>query len=401
MALRIITTRDRNGQEQWRYVDPRGIVRHPNTRAPMVPIVGPYGPTAVCAPETAEDRRTRTNRERLALMAADVWNVRHTATRPDAFMVDGIALRDLRGSLRTPDVWESPTWETIPTHPSVAHVPDRLPVHEVEALVHRIADQCDAFEMPGADVVIATSLDPMAVTRWSLMLEHMGTEILHAYGMPATRPDVLPKGKARRVVRTDPVAHTGQVRYALPRACRYGAIGKLPGSEERTRVVTFTADGVPMTTHEALTELRTTLAKASDGSRRGWVGFRPYVFVPAPRKAGRKATARRKADRAARAERNAATRAESGNGSRGPAVTPWARSTRSLAAAVATAGASDVVTYAESILRTSADGASVTLGPCTVVVHLQAEVVDHGGRAYPIREWCRRAALAHGAALTD
>lgn len=94
------------------------------------------------------------------------------------------------------------------------------------------------------------------------------------------------------------------------------------------------------------------------------------------------------ATQAKRAERSAS------KATRGKAVDPWSTATSQLKRTVENAGAEvaqSAITL-ESVLRTSATGATVTLAPgLTVTVH--AATVDSDGRSFPIREFARRAAL--------
>jgi hypothetical protein len=231
--------------------------------------------------------------------------------------------------------------------------------------------------MVDSEAIYGASRTPQQAHRWSLQLEAMGTQLLHNAGLPADRPDVWNPRRSRYLSRADRSAHKGTVRYALPSPVRYGAQRGHPR-------ITFRTDGVG--------ELLTLVGGKVDHTaqvRAAWRGHRRVTIAIA----ARQSSAIREAARAVKRE---AREAEGATSKRGPSVTPWGMSERSLPRAVAVKGLRDHVAALEAILRTSADGAAVTLSDgVTVTIEGGAQLVDQrSGAAYPVREWCRRAALA-------
>lgn len=277
----------------------------------------------------------------------------------------------------------------VPTHTRQGVRAVQAPIGITAAYWATWADEMDALAMPDPNVVIGASLDPMARHPWSLRLEHAATAFLAAHGDHLPRPDVYVPKHGRYVTRADVVAFRGLPRYERPQPCRYGRTGNLPAVEHRDIVrqgqVTDTTEWQAVTVAEYLT---TDLTFVHPTERRGWRGHRRITWSLAPRKArGDGATLKRKARKA---QRDAA----GVTGKRGRAATPWAMSERSLPRAVITAGATERAAILEDVLRTSADGATVTFGDVRVTIMGAAQVVDDQHGAYPVREWCRRAALA-------
>lgn len=325
----------------------------------------------------------------------------------------------------------------------------RKRAHVWEDYAQALTDSMDAVALPGALMlsaieydrtatrptsaqVIAASTRPMGRNGWSLKLEHDGTTLLHACGLPATRPDVWVKDLGTHVTRRDRVAYSGEDRYEQPQPCRYGVNGLQPSVEytetgtaeylttvqhdgsrwyprtERHPVVRriyvprlaetgrdipnpWPRPGAPrfvretvitMSLHSVRTDWETSPV-ADDGTRRGWRGHRRITWTAARRNAENRKRAARRAQRA----QAGATAA------RGPVVGPWSMSGRSLPAAITRLDLGARVATVEGILRTAAAGATVDLGAVSVVV-LDGSHVEHAGRAFPVREYARRFAIA-------
>lgn len=312
-------------------------------------------------------------------------------------------------------------WDAYADDLTAAQAPVMLPGQ----VVRWAANVEQTATRPTAAQVIAASTNPMGRSSWSLALEHLGTELLHAAGLPATRPDVWAVRHHTHVTRPDAVAYHGTARYTLPQPCRYGRSGHQPAVEyredgtaelltssaratlaRRAVVVTEYAPRVvrehPRTpgtdprfvdvwaVRESLVGRRTEYVidrLADDGTRHGWRGHRRITWTAAPKR-GRSA----KRD-AARSKARAKRTKVGATGTRGPVVGPWSMSARSLPVAITRRELADQVTALESILRTSAAGGRVTFGPVVVDV-IDGSHVAYRDHAYPIREWARRAALA-------
>lgn len=256
--------------------------------------------------------------------------------------------------------------------------------------------------------IVAASVHPMGLHRWSLKLEHDGSSWLKAYGLPTTRPDTLPKGKHLHVTTPDRVAYRGEARFTNPQPCRYGPSGHQPAWEMALPLVPGWTLAEYLTTSARerfarsahLIEQRDdtgrligrhvtfeTTELPDDGTRHGWRGLRRITWQNAPRARGR-SSARDAARSVKRSARATVTTAK-----RGPAVGPWSLSDRSLPVAVRSRGLETIVDRLEIVLRSAADHALVTFGSVTVELVGPSSVL-FGDRAYPIREWSRRAALA-------
>lgn len=267
--------------------------------------------------------------------------------------------------------------------------------------------------------VMAASLDPMGYATWSARRESIGTRVLRAANLPATRPDVWNPNTRRHVTRPDAVAFRGTARYQVPRPCRYGKNGLQPASMFTPGLVWAVdlAGQVEPITLAVIEELLTSLARPTverypvlverrdetgrlierltttglvtlpdDGTRRGWRGHRLVTWS-----AGRQSTARKQARQARRAERAAVGAPAS---KPGRAVGPWAVSVKNLARTVERRGLVEQASTLEAVARTASRHAVIEFSDgTTVTVEGNAEVMANG-RAYPVREWARRAALA-------
>lgn len=252
--------------------------------------------------------------------------------------------------------------------------PAELPHDPLTADVVRV--RAAAVTLPAAHVRIAASCDPMSAHPWSLELEHLATQFLHAHGERGPRPDVWSRRHGSHVARPDRVAFRGVARFALPQPCRYGKCGNEPAAMGNLAT--------------KVTELLTVRTGGEGRTRVAWRGHRRFTLTLSERVSAERAEARAKA-RKARAEVAAV-------GKRGPAVGPWALSPRSLPAAVERD--LDVAALAERIeqvLRSAHAGDAFGLigADATVtVIDRGAATVEYADTAWPIREWSRRAALA-------
>ena len=232
------------------------------------------------------------------------------------------------------------------------------------------------IELPAANVRVAASCDPMSAHPWSLELEHLATQFLHAHGERGPRPDVWSRRHGSHVARPDRVAFRGVARYALPQPCRYGKVGNEPAAlgNLQTRV----------------TELLTVRTGGEGHTRVAWRGHRKFTFVLAARRSEEEVQARVKA----RAERTAAKAV----GKRGPARSPWSLSPRSLPAAIKRdVNVAALAERIEQVLRSAHAGDTFGLigADATVsVIDRGASEVMFSDTAWPIREWSQRAALA-------
>ena len=246
--------------------------------------------------------------------------------------------------------------------------------------------------------VINASVDPMGVQPWSMALENIGTRLLHAHGVrSAQRPDVYSRRHGQHVARPDRVAFKGTVRYSLPQPCRYGKVGNEPAQTTRDAVRLVDVSDVPHWATVPVTELLVMPRQRREGGawvpntgtvRVAWRGHRTITVQLA---------SRRSETERARATKRAAQRATDKVAARGPAVTPWALSPRSLPAAVKRDP--HTLQHAErleSIVRTLSLGESVDVsdGAVITLTDRSAATVVYRDVAYPAREWSRRAALA-------
>jgi hypothetical protein len=298
-----------------------------------------------------------------------------------------------------------------------AEIDAAMPVHGPVVPVAFFAPDLDQAGTATAAQVMAATTDPMGRADWSLRLEHAGTGILRANGLPATRPDVWSRRHGQHVTRPDRVAFRGVARYVIPQPVRYGRSGRedavtyrppvvlhhhvvsdVPAWQLFTRADLLTTSRRPVGPMVAtvtddrdntgrLVGRRVTWERAKvrdDGRRHGWRGHTHTTWTVAVRGDGY-------ARAAARAERATA----GAIGKRGAARGPWSLAARSLPRAMARdTVAADRARTLESILRTAASDAVLTFGTVTVTVVGNAEAIAHDGRAWPVREWTQRAALA-------
>lgn len=251
---------------------------------------------------------------------------------------------------------------------------EELPHDPLTADVVRV--RAAAVTLPAANVRIAASCDPMSAHPWSLELEHLATQFLHAHGERGPRPDVWSRRHGSHVARPDRVAFRGVARYAPPQPCRYGKAGNEPAALGNLAT--------------KVTELLTVRTGGEGRTRVAWRGHRRFTLTLSERVSTERTEARAKA-RKARAEVAAV-------GKRGPAVGPWALSPRSLPAAVERdLEVAALAERIEQVLRSAHAGDTFDLigADATVtVIDRGAATVEYSDTAWPIREWSRRAALA-------
>jgi hypothetical protein len=292
-------------------------------------------------------------------------------------------------SLTTDSVYVEPRWDYLPQRGVVSVMHKRRTAQEVCDAVAAWADEwANVAPMTGA-ATLAASVDPMGAHRASLALEHAATQLLACYGDKLPRPDVWSRRHHAHVARPDVVAFRGLPRYELPQPCRYGRTGLHAASETRQAVRLVNVSDTPEWAHVAVQELLTTLP-GTGLTRQAWRGHRRVTLALAGRRQG----AGVRAARAAAAAARQAHRQAQGAGKRGKAVSPDDMATASLPRAIAARGLADVVAALEARVRLAADGQALTFGSVSVSVLGAAQVMTGAGRAYPVREWARRAALA-------
>jgi len=218
------------------------------------------------------------------------------------------------------------------------------------------------------------SLDPQRPPRAVLALEHGATAFLAAHGEHLPRPDVWDSQHRRHLARTDPIAHAAKARWT-------------PDNPVVVHSGEAIDDDVTLAEHGyRLTHLPVTLCPTDEetisGARRGWVGHEfVRFFVQPDRDHVRKIT---------RIER-----AEVTSTARGPAVSPWECTERSVRRQVM--ARDELVEAATSIcdvLRTSVIGTAVPLDGGAVVTVIGVDAVAWSGTTWRMLEWSRRAALA-------
>lgn len=320
--------------------------------------------------------------DRLTDMLAAEWFTAHAAELPADVSSGSVqarwsARRAIRAARRQVDAWN--------VH--AAELDTLRPVHGPTVPVDSVIEQPQTAT---ADMVIAASCNPMGQARWSLALEHAGTAMLKAHGLPATRPDVWSRRHGQHVTRPDRVAFRGTARYTLPQPVRYGRSGMQEAAtftDPRTLHHHVVTD-VPAWQTFSVAELLTADASPDRTSdvRHGWRGHRRITWKVASRTTDR---------HPARATARAARAATGATGKRGKAQGPWSLAVRSLPRAIARdTDAAARAAALESLLRTAAADGVLTFGTVTVTVVGNAEAIAHDGRAWPVREWCQRAALA-------
>lgn len=223
-------------------------------------------------------------------------------------------------------------------------------------------------------IVQASAVDPGGYFPAAYRLQRAATAFFAEHGEHHPAPDVFDVRRHHYHSRPDRVAFRGVQRVRIPRPCRY-----------ETTTTDRTATGI-----DGQTELQTRLtwayycqcgAPKRDACLcpvRGWTGHRFTVF---PRTI-----------RGTRAVKRSARPV--GTGTRGPIAgnSPWTLSERSLARAAARVA--DIAADLESIVRTTADGTTITFVDGTTVRVIGAAQVHTRDRAFPVREWSRRAALS-------
>jgi hypothetical protein len=290
-------------------------------------------------------------------------------------------------SLTTDSVYVEPRWDYLPARGITTRKHTARPtVGQVGAALQEWADEYADLPAMTPAATLAASVDPMGAHRASLAIEHAATRFLAAHGEHLPRPDVWSRRHHAHVTRPDVVAFKGLPRYELPQPCRYGRTGAHAAVETRRAVRLVGLSDTPEWQTVDVAEYLTTLP--GEGlTRQAWRGHRRITLTLRGKTRGA-------AEQATRAAAKAARAMVTGAGARGPAVDPFDRSAATLAAACKARNLSHVVTTLESIVRTSTDGATLTFGPVTVTVMGAAQVITAQGRAYPVREWARRAALA-------
>lgn len=218
------------------------------------------------------------------------------------------------------------------------------------------------------------SLDPQRPPRAVLALEHAATAFLAAHGEHLPRPDVYDVTHRRHLARTDPIAHAAKVRWT-------------PDSPVVVHSSSALDDDPTLAEHGyQLTHLPVTLCPTDDevitGARRGWVGHEFVRFFVQPDRTHTRKVAR-------------IERAEITTTKRGPAVSPWECSERSVRRQVM--ARDELVAAATSIcdvLRTTTVGTAVPLEGGAVVTVVGVDAVAWSGTTWRMVEWSRRAALA-------
>lgn len=268
--------------------------------------------------------------------------------------------------------------------------------------------------------IMFASSNPMGYARWSMALEHEGSGLLRAMNLPATRPDVWNAAKRTHVARPDSVAYRGQTRFARPTPCRYGKSGHQAAveyveanvwavtgdAEISARADTWShAELLTMLTRnrtarypvaiEARDDIGKLISRRTEycsvklpdnGLRRGFRGHRAIEWATAPRVSRKRSTARV----AARAARSAV----GATSARGRSVGPWSIAERSLPRAIAARDLTATVTAIETMIRMATDHMVTFPNGTVVTISGPSQVVTATGRAYPVREYSRRAALA-------
>lgn len=246
------------------------------------------------------------------------------------------------------------------------------------------------IELPAANVRLAASRDPMAAHPWSLQLEHLATQYLHAHAERGPRPDVWSRRHGSHVARPDRVAFRGVARFALPQPCRYGKCGNEPAAVTRDAVRLADMSDTPNWSTVPVTEYLTVRTGGTGRTRVAWRGHRQITLTLSDRVSVERRASRSKA-RKARVEAAAV-------GKRGPAVGPWSLSPRSLPAAVKRdAAVASLADRIEQVLRSAHQGDSFDLigdDATVTVIDRGASEVLFRDTAWPLRDWARRAALA-------
>lgn len=275
---------------------------------------------------------------------------------------------------------------------------------------------------PTAGQTIHATRDPMRPTKWSLELEAGGSVFLRHTGQPFTRPDVLDRNTGLHVTRPDHICHAAVKRYVNPQPCIYGRNG-YQDRVEWCRVFAVDTAGTVENTDTKIGRYLTTRRRiktarhyvtvierdsdtrsvlgpleqgriinrrmitvteklADDRLRHGWRGHQRIVWELAPLRGGKQAI-KRAAKRAARVP---------GASSKGRNIGPWSMRADNLARAITGRGLADAVTAVETALRMT-DG-PLTFANGTTVTVMQGVEIMHADKAWPVREFSRRAVLA-------
>lgn len=272
------------------------------------------------------------------------------------------------------------------------HAVDKVPAEldKDPLLAEVVKARAAEIELPAANVRLAASRDPMAAHPWSLQLEHLATQFLHAHGERGPRPDVWSRRHGSHVARPDRVAFRGVTRLALPQPCRYGKCGNEPAAVTRDAVRLADVSDTPNWSTVPVTEYLTVRAGGEGRTRVAWRGHRQITLTLSERVSAERAASRSKA-RKARVEVAAV-------GKRGPAVGPWSLSPRSLPAAISRdVKVASLAERIEQVLRSAAQGDSFNLigdDATVTVIDRGASEVLFRDTAWPLRDWARRAALA-------
>lgn len=236
------------------------------------------------------------------------------------------------------------------------------------------------------------SLDPQRPPTAVLALEHAATAFLAAHGEHWPRPDVFDRTLRRHLARTDPIAHAAKVRYKIPSPVVVHS-GEAPDDDTTLAEHGYSLTHLPVTLcpldeqsprywAQHRTHTTWTGSEKLTGARRGWIGHEFVRFFVQP---DREIT--RKVARIERAEITATRR--------GPAVSPWECSERSVRRQVQ--ARDDLAAAAASIadvLRTTTVGTDVPLEGGATVTVVGVDAVAWSGTTWRMVEWSRRAALA-------
>lgn len=221
---------------------------------------------------------------------------------------------------------------------------------------------------------LRASLDPQRPPTAVLALEHAATAFLAAHGEHLPRPDVWDRTTRRHLARTDPIAHAARVRWTpdSPVIVHSGeAIDDDPTLLEHGYQLTHLPVTLAPTAREKLT-----------GARRGWVGHEFVRFFVQPDRTHTRKVAR-------------IVRAEVTTTARGPAVSPWECSERSVRRQVmARDELIEAATSICNVLRTTTVGTKVPLVGGASLWVLGVDSVEWMDARWRMVEWSRRAALA-------
>lgn len=280
--------------------------------------------------------------------------------------------------------------------------PRKVKSTRVPSLTTRVTAGCRREPTPWSELApilepltpseaLRASLDPQRPPRAVLALEHAATAFLAAHGEHLPRPDVWDSQHRRHLARTDPIAHAAKVRWT-PDSPVVVHSGEAPDSDETLIRHGYRLSHLPVTLAPldeqsppywfARTHTTFTGNEKVTGARRGWVGHEAVRFFVQPDR-----THTRKVARIVRAETTTTTR--------GPAVSPWECSERSVRRQVM--ARDELIEAATSIcdvLRTSVIGTAVPLEGGTSVTVVGDDAVAWHDTTWRMLEWARRAALA-------